>query len=376
MKIADFSYIIICEKFDYSKSNFGEKSAMQTMRFSAIASDMERKIRTGVFGNKMPTTPELAAMYRCGKCTVTNALRALENSGLLYMESRRGGLLIDRSKLRSGKIGLVGPWQFSNTVRVSSRFESLLEVIRQDGFEPVWVYHDSVLDSISDIQHLHSGFDGLIFTNSTLNEEIVLDLESKHIPFISCNRLPFNRRLNFIGFNLFQPLSELVDILVERGYKNIAFLIPGRVEGFNSMARKNWLKLKKSRNLAILPCDRLLLNWRDSRDVQLAKFLEFCRKESIEPDALILWSELPSEVFSQVSKVFNIPQQTLLLGLERLYNPQMPGCVTLKTPETNSLTALAYEALRELIYAPSQKIIKRFVEIPQDWICGEIPYRK
>ena len=349
---------------------------MQTMRFSAIASDMERKIRTGVFGNKMPTTPELAAMYHCGKCTITNALQALEKSGLLYMESRRGGLLIDRSKLRSGKIGLVGRWPEAKKAWNSSSYKSLFEVIRQDGFEPVWVHHDSVLDSISDIQHLHSGFDGLIFTNSTLNEEIVLDLESKHIPFISCNRLPFNRRLNFIGFNLFAPLSQLVDMLAERGYEKIAFLIPGRVEGFNSMARKNWLKLKKSRNLAILPCDRLLLNWRDSRDVQLAKFLEFCRKESIEPDALILWSELPSEVFSQVSEVFNIPQQTLLFGLARANNPQQPGCVALKTPETKSLTVLAYEALRELIYAPSQKIIKRFVEMPPNWICGEIPYRK
>ena len=349
---------------------------MQTMRFSAIASDMERKIRAGVFGDKMPTTPELAAMYHCGKCTVTNALRALENSGLLYMESRRGGLLIDRSKLRSGKIGLVGRWLEKKNAEFSPGAAPLVELIRQDGFEPVRVHHDSVLDSISDIQHLHSGFDGLIFTNSTLNEEIVLDLESKNIPFISCNRLPFNRRLNFIGFNLFAPLSQLVDMLAERGYEKIAFLIPGRVEGFNSMARKNWLKLKKSRNLAILPCDRLLLNWRDSRDVQLAKFLEFCRRDNIVPDVLILWSEMPEAVFSQVSEVFNIPQQTLLVGLARPNNPQLPGCVTLKTPETNSLTALAYEALRELIYAPSQKIIKRFVEMPQDWICGEIPYRK
>lgn len=355
---------------------FVGKSVMQTMRFSAIAADIERKIRAGVFTDKMPTTPALAEMYHCGKCTITNALQALEKSGLLYMESRRGGLLIDRTKLRSGKIGLVGRWPEAKKAENNSSYKSLFEVIRKDGFEPVLVNHDSSLDSISEIQHLHSGFDGLIFSNSTLNEEIVLDLENRKIPFISCNRLPFNRRLNFIGFNLLLPLAELVDIFVERGYRDIAFFIPGKVEGFNSMARKNWQKIKKARNLPILPCDRLLLNWRDNRDTQLLKYLDCCRKNNIKPEVMIFWSGIEEKAFLHIKEFFNIPNETLFVGLERYANQQIPGSIMLKPPSSSCMLELAYEALRELIYAPSKKIIKRFVKMPEKWICGDIPYRK
>ena len=108
---------------------------MKTMRFSAITSDIERKIRLGVFGEKMPTTPELTAMYKCSKSTVTNALHPLVRSGLLQMHSRRGGLCIDRAHLRSGAIGIVGRWPTGAAFAPESNISSLLEQIRKDGFD-------------------------------------------------------------------------------------------------------------------------------------------------------------------------------------------------------------------------------------------------
>lgn len=201
---------------------------MKTMRFSSITSDIERKIRWGVFGEKMPATPELSAMYKCSKSTVSNALHPLVRSGLLQMHSRRGGLCIDRSRFRSGAIGIVGRWPTGAAFSPEANISSLLEQIRKDGFEPVILNHSSEQDSIGSVQHFHDGFEGLIFAGSSINEEIALALERKYIPFISCNRLPLNRRLNFVGFDIFDPIAKLLDILVERGYKNIAFIIPGR----------------------------------------------------------------------------------------------------------------------------------------------------
>lgn len=348
---------------------------MKTMRFSAITSDIERKIRWGVFREKMPTTPELAAMYNCCKCTITNALSPLVQTGLLQMHSRRGGLCIDRSQLRSGAIGIVGRWQAGVEFSPESKISLLLEQIRKDGFEPVILNHSSEQDWHSSIQHFNDGFEGLIFAGSSINEEIALDLERKHIPFISCNRLPLNRRLNFVGFDIFDPIAKLLDILVERGYKNIVFMIPGRVEGFNMMARKNWLRLKRARNLPILPCDRVLLNWRDSQDEQVAQFITICRKRNIVPDAIIMWYSLTDEIRQLFREAFVIPQETLLITRKGRIKTQPGECVQLDIVSSTVLIANAYEALRELIYAPSSKIIKRFVPLNDDWLKEEIPFR-
>ena len=348
---------------------------MKTMRFSSITSDIERKIRWGVFGEKMPATPELTAMYKCSKSTVTNALHPLVRSGLLQMHSRRGGLCIDRSRLRSGAIGIVGRWPTGAEFSPESNISSLLEQIRKDGFEPVILNHSSEQDSIGSVQHFHDGFEGLIFAGSSINEEIALALERKHIPFISCNRLPLNRRLNFVGFDIFDPIAKLLDILVERGYKNIAFIIPGRVEGFNTMVRKNWLKLKRVRNLPILPCDRVLLNWRDSQSDQIKQFIAVCRKRKIVLDAFIVWNSLTDEELQQITEAFSIPQETLLITKKTSREMPSVECVKLDIVSSHVLIANAYEALRELIYAPSGKIIKRFVSLKDDWIQGEIPFR-
>lgn len=348
---------------------------MKTMRFSAITSDIERKIRSGVFAEKMPTTSELAKLYGCGKCTITNALRPLVQSGLLYMQSRRGGLLIDRSRLRSGAIGIVMRRAAGKSIDTNPQMSVIMEKIRQDGFTPVILNHSSELDSFSSVQHFHDGFEGLIFAGSTINEEIALDLESKHIPFISCNRLPLNRRLNFIGFDMFDPIAKLLDILVERGYKNIALMFPGRVEGFNMMSRKNWLKLKQARDLPILPCDRVLLNWRDSHSVQVEQFVTVCRNQEVVPDALIMWSSLTPEAWALIADTFDIPRETLLITMKVHYSSPPIECVLVDLVNTLTMIGHAYEALRELIYAPSGKIIKRFIPLNDEWIYGEIPYR-
>lgn len=348
---------------------------MQTMRFSAIAADLERKIREGVFADKMPTTLELTGLYRCGKCTITNALCALEQSGLLHLESRRGGLAIDRSRLRSGLIGMVGSWIVESDFGPDSEFGRTMATMRRDGFEPVTVRYSSELDNARSIQLFHNGFDGLIFTNSSLNEEVALSLEAKHIPFISCNRLLLHRRLNFIGFDLFEPLTELTDLLIARGYRTLAFMIPGRVEGFNQAARKNWIRLKRSRNLPILPCDRLLLNWRDDRREQLRQFLDCCRQNHIVPDAMIFWGSLEDDMIQAFHAGFSIPLPTLLIASVSA-QPPPPDCIAIHTVSTGTLFAHAYEALRELIYAPSGKFIKRFLTQPAPWIYGEIPFRR
>ena len=346
---------------------------MQTMRFSAIAADLERKIRNGVFGEKMPTTLELAALYHCGKCTITNALRPLTQSGLLHLESRRGGLAIDRSRLRSGAIGVVGPWTEKSDFGPDSKFGKTLEQMRRDGFEPVLVRYRSNQDDARSIQVFRRNFAGLIFTNSSLNEEVILTLENEHVPFISCNRLPLHRRLNFIGFDMFTLLPELLEKLIARNYRTIAFMIPGRVEGFNQSARRKWMRLKRSFQLPLLPCDRLLLNWREEAEEQLRIFLDCCRQHAIVPDAMIFSGYVTLEMRRMLSDTFPIPERTLLITGAQ--NPAA-GEVGIDAADTGTLFAHAYEALRELIYAPSQKVIKRFVPPNDPWLCGEIPLRR
>ncbi len=348
---------------------------MQSMRFSAIAADIERKIRDGVFVGKLPTTLELAHLYACGKCTVTNALRPLEQAGLLRLESRRGGLAIDRTKLRFGMIGVVGSWSFDHDIDDLQTLAPTVARMRQDGFEPVTMRYNSELDNARAIQLFNRSFDGLIFTNSSLNEELSLALEAQKLPFISCNQLRFHRRLNFIGFRLFDQLPQVVDRLIGHGYRQIAFFCPGRVEGFNDETRRKWIQLKMSRQLPLLVCDRLLLNWRDSRLEQTRRFADFCLRNAVVPDALIFWSGAEPEYLELFhEKGFRFPNPTLLIHIAKPELARHPEHIAIATIKGEDLFHHAYQALRELIYAPSNKVLKRFIACPSE-IQGEIPVR-
>ena len=104
-------------------------------KYSQIAVELLRRIRSGVYQDKLPPMRELACEFDSAMQTVFNAVQLLVRKELL-VPCGSGGMNIDRSKLPCGLIAIV----LHNAMlpRVAA-FEPLAQAISDDGFLPVYL---------------------------------------------------------------------------------------------------------------------------------------------------------------------------------------------------------------------------------------------
>ncbi len=339
---------------------------MSAAKFPSLSATLEARIRQGIYRDKIPTTLKLASEFAVSRQTVTNALRPLIDKGMLIAAGRRGVRIGHRHKAH-GLIGIVATVEL-DVLNTDQTLIQLRRQINNDGFESVILSISSLTKHNNICRLLSENFTGLIFTNSSLTIEIAEYLENLKIPFISCNRLPIYSRLNFVEHDWASAIRKSSNEFAQKGYLIQGLFFHGRLEGYDRLIKEQWRNIKAELNLPLLKIDELELDYRENPDVCLNKYLGTLDETGQYPQLLILWSGITDE-FIEIfnSGKYKSTEHCIVVGPLKTVKPLPKQILTF--PEWNyyNLLSTAYEALRELIWAPSDKLIHRFVDYPIVW---------
>ncbi len=339
---------------------------MSNSRYPTLAATLEKRIAQGIYRDRLPTVRELAAEFKVSKQTVTLALRPLIVKGILKAEGRRG-IHVAAPVKSPGIIGIVATGDMS-ILENDKKLKELQEQINRDGFESVLIGITNWISSRSVCKLLSDHFSGIIFTNSTLSFEIAEHLDRLLIPFVSCNRLPVYPHINYVETNWRGAIRQLAEDLADMGYRKLGLFFQGRLEGYNRIIGKEWRKIKEELSLPLLECDGISLDYRSSAFENLHRFLEILQKKQEYPELLILWLGLDEKIVKLLTEgPLRVPEATRILGYAK-NGMQYPKQFTAFNEEESYSKTLfaAYEALREVMIAPTTKRIHRFIDYTVD----------
>lgn len=336
---------------------------MSAAKYPELTANLEMKIRQGAYREKLPTTRQMEAEFGISRQTLTNALRPLIEKGLLTAE-RRNGIKINVKQLNRGLIGIVARGNLA-VINANPTFRPLQERMSADGFESLMM--DVSHGITSGIRNLLGNFVGFIFTNSSLTLEMAEFLESKHIPFVSCNRLPIYSRLNFVEYDWAGAVKKIASLFALKGYQNQCLFFQGRLEGYDKLIRKQWKNIKQELGLPLLKADEIELDWQIEPPVCLENYLKTLYEIQQYPQLLILWHCIENQCELIRHGKYKLPDSCLIAGPS--YSPDISGknIITLAGNDGVDVMLAAYDGLRELILAPSEKLIHRLVDYPIIW---------
>ena len=198
--------------------------------------------------------------------------------------------------------------------------------------------------------------------------EIAEHLDRLLIPFVSCTRLPVYPHINYVETNWRGAIRQLAEDLADMGYRKLGLFFQGRLEGYNRIIGKEWRKIKEELSLPLLECDGISLDYRSSAFENLRGFLEILQKKQEYPELLILWLGLDEKIVKLLTEgSLRVPETTRILGYAK-NGMQYPKQFTAFNEEESYSKTLfaAYEALREVMIAPTTKRIHRFINYTID----------
>lgn len=339
---------------------------MSAAKYPNLTVTLETKIRQGAYRDKIPTTRKLASEFAVSRQTVTNALRPLINKGMLIAAGRHGVRVSHRHQPH-GMIGIVAVGELSklNNALILSRLQ---QQINSDGFESVILSISSLTTYKNICNLLSESFAGIIFTYSSLTMEIAEYLENKKIPFISCNRLPVYSHLNFVEHDWPNAIRKISGEFAQKGYLKQSLFFQGRLEGYGHLIKAQWKNIKTGLNLPHLKIDELELDYRENISECFFKYLKSLHETGQYPQLLIMWSGITDEIVEMACHgQYKLPEHCIITGPLKTGKPLPEQIRTFSEGDYHNLLLAAYEGLRELILAPSDKFIHRFVDFPVVW---------
>jgi hypothetical protein len=335
----------------------------------SITSELERRIRHRVYERLLPPQSALAAEFGVSRETVAAALRPLLSRGLL-VSRRRGGTVIDRRRLLHGIVAIV-------TVGVPECHHSLAALFRQiadDGLDPV-IQKDACIST-----EVRRPLLGILFLNSTLTFETARRLEDAGIPFVSCNVLDCYPHLNYVDFDNADACRQLLERLVAEGYRRIAAFMHSKVESYDEMLRRNFLRLKREFGLPHEAYDDILLNWHDNVDRRLTAMLAYMKAHRSWPEVLLSFMHFNDEQLRCFGEPgYGVPA-SLQIWMEiqegRECRPvSAPRSVRLFAPlvSINEVWSAGYGLLREHIFFPGRHWSGRLIQPKFEFLSTSPP---
>src|SRR5699024_8986152 len=111
----------------------------------------------------------------------------LASQGLVTTHGTRGTFITQTKEKRKrfGTLGVIGIYP---RMRYRDEMIAAEQTARQMGYNLIILGVPEQLGTLG--QNLHQmPVDGLIFTNSTLNQQTIVSLRQNHMPFVSVNRI-------------------------------------------------------------------------------------------------------------------------------------------------------------------------------------------
>ena len=196
---------------------------MPEMKYDKLCEQLERMIRDGAFGNRLPGIHKLAGQLGANHITVRKALELLIDRGLLEVIPSRGTFVREQEKaIRNfhviGCIGACCDSQIREMV-----FNRQNELMRESGYKILDISASSKIFRENPRLLLQFPVDGYIFCGSSLSREMMQLLTDNGIPLIATINSNFPE-INQVGMDHFAGYAEALKILKQRGCRRIAFL--------------------------------------------------------------------------------------------------------------------------------------------------------
>lgn len=196
---------------------------MPEIKYDKLCTQLERMIRDGAFGNRLPGIHTLAGQLGANHITVRKALELLIDRGLLEVIPSRGTFVREPEKaVRNfhviGCIGVCCDSQIREMV-----FNRQNELMRESGYKILDISASSKIFRENPRLLLQFPVDGYIFCGSSLTREIMRLLMDNGIPLISTINSNFPE-INQVGMDHFAGYAAALKILKQRGCRRIAFL--------------------------------------------------------------------------------------------------------------------------------------------------------
>ena len=322
---------------------------MYPSKIPGVVAEIERRIRRGIYQEKLPPVPVLQAEFSVAKQTITEAIRVLAERGIVKTGAARCGVKVCRENLQSGTILIVIRGE---SLTLLSR---LRQEIKADGLT---VRSISLTKKIPVQTILREEVRGIIFLHSTLTVEWAEFLEKAGIPFVSCNQLFSSPKVNTVDYDLEHDLNWVVQALVARGYRRIGLFYSGSLEGFNDYLWKSFRRIKRRYGLASESYDDIAVNWDDSHYDRLKyTFSEMKRRKSC-PEVMISFLDFRSIVADAISESGIVLPENFLFLIFRSFsipnlNPENGIYTFYMKPVISNLWIAGYNRLRELMFSPN-----------------------
>ncbi len=218
--------------------------------YHEIVEKMRTCIRSGELSGRLPGIRPLGKRFGVNPATITKALRILEEKGYVSIVPKLGAFVISKGNtVSSHTLGVICIRQDGEVDESEQRYLNSLyhyspytvsqiaaeidsEAVRK-GFHAILIHIGAEQLRQNPAYLTTLPVDGMIFIFSSLTYEIADILKKKHIPFISANACYGISEVNYIDFNMIQGIGDLLDLLLERGYKRIAYFAPSGSYGFN-----------------------------------------------------------------------------------------------------------------------------------------------
>ena len=201
------------------------------MKYDKLSEQLERMIRSGAFGNKLPGIHKLARQLEANHITVRKAVERLIDRGLLEVIPSRGTFVLEQEKTARNfhVIGCVGA-NCSSLMR-EMVFNDMNDRLAKTGYKILDISASSKIFRENPRLLLQFPVDGYIFFGSSMSRGIMNFLLAHRIPVISMYNRNFPA-ISHVGMDYFSSYAEALKTLRELGCRRIAFLDYQRLGDF------------------------------------------------------------------------------------------------------------------------------------------------
>ena len=200
---------------------------MPENKHASISADLEKAIRSGKYFERLPPVRILARDYGVSLQTMSKALKPLQNSGLIC--SAPGGTCIMENIPHTRNTGVVTVFMLNDsTPRLDLSRDPLLQTLREEAAKDdislvvMLVNSQEIYRKTAFWESRHS--DGYLFLYSSFYPMISRYLNVVGVPYVVGNWLPGNIHAHWVDFDGKKRLFDLVKLLLDRGYRKIAYM--------------------------------------------------------------------------------------------------------------------------------------------------------
>ncbi len=352
---------------------------MSRARFPSIAVEIIRRIRQGVYVDKIPSTRALAAEFSSARQTITNVLQLLSEHNFIRTNPPYGMVPVLPEKNEKNKcIGFFCRAD-EKEFRESSCFSYIENLIAEQGYNTCLKCFRHGVSGHNFDAEFPEDLSGIIIKDSLLTWELSEYFAARNIPIVSCNIMPMIPSLNYVEVDVFHVLLEMADYLQARNYRRVSWFFTSSLESYGDFAQRNWRKIQQQKKLERFPGDLKIVPAQPSRaGHHFSEYLEKLNRSKIKPEVVICSLESPDKYLRNLElehKDF-LPGVIFVSFLERdleKLDHSMYRTVRFKEVETQLKEALF--ALEEKMLINNSQPIRRMIKYKFE-MFDEIPYKQ